>query len=197
MDFSLSGSGSLMRGQMMYAWRPWMSSSFIFSYNSSRLPGMMMSMLRMNVPAVFLYGGTIKPGHYMGKDITVQEVYEAVGAHAAGKITDKELRDIECSACPGAGSCGGQFTANTMACVAEAIGLALPGSSSPPAEDLDRDHYAEECGKAVLALMRKKYSPARYRHPKIPGERGGDCGRHRRINQRRLAFACVGQRSGT
>jgi dihydroxy-acid dehydratase len=123
------------------------------------LPGMMMSMLRMNVPAVFLYGGTIKPGHYMGKDITVQEVYEAVGAHAAGKITDKELRDIECSACPGAGSCGGQFTANTMACVAEAIGLALPGSSSPPAEDLDRDHYAEECGKAVLALMRKNIRP--------------------------------------
>jgi dihydroxy-acid dehydratase len=96
------------------------------------LPGMMMAMLRMNVPAVFLYGGTIKPGHYQGRDVTVQDMYEAVGAHAAGKLTDKELYDMECVACPGAGSCGGQFTANTMACVAEAIGLALPGSSAPP-----------------------------------------------------------------
>jgi dihydroxy-acid dehydratase len=123
------------------------------------LPGMMMSMLRLNIPSVFLYGGTIKPGHYQGKDITVQDVYEAVGAHAVGKITDKELYDIECSACPGAGSCGGQFTANTMACAAEAIGLALPGSSSPPAENINRDQYAEACGEAVMRMLKDNLRP--------------------------------------
>ncbi len=123
------------------------------------LPGMMMAMLRMNVPAVFLYGGTIKPGQYQGRDVTVQDVYEAVGAHSAGKITDQELRDIECSACPGAGSCGGQFTANTMACVAEAIGLALPGSSAQPAVDVERDRYATQCGEAVMNLLRKGIRP--------------------------------------
>ncbi len=123
------------------------------------LPGMMMAMLRMNVPAVFLYGGTIKPGRYEGRDITVQDMYEAVGAHSAGKLTDKELYDMECVACPGAGSCGGQFTANTMACVAEAIGLALPGSSAPPAEDLERDRFAKGAGEAVMDLLRRGIRP--------------------------------------
>ncbi len=123
------------------------------------LPGMMMAMLRMNVPAVFLYGGTIKPGHYQGRDVTVQDMYEAVGAHAAGKLTDKELYDMECVACPGAGSCGGQFTANTMACVAEAIGLALPGSSAPPAEELERDRFAEACGRTVMDLLKNNIRP--------------------------------------
>lgn len=117
------------------------------------LPGMMMSMARLNVPSIFLYGGTIMPGKFRGKDVTVQDVYEAVGAHAAGKITDEELYEMECGACPGAGSCGGQFTANTMACVSEAIGLALPGSASYPAEDLSRDEYAAECGRAVMRLL--------------------------------------------
>ncbi len=123
------------------------------------LPGMMMAMLRMNVPSVFLYGGTIKPGRYEGRDVTVQDVYEAVGAYSAGKIGDKELLEMECSACPGAGSCGGQFTANTMACVAEAIGLALPGSSSTPAEELERDRYAEAAGEAVMNLLKKNIKP--------------------------------------
>ena len=123
------------------------------------LPGMMMAMLRLNVPAVFLYGGTIRPGSYQGHDVTVQDMYEAVGAHAAGKITDEELYKMECVACPGAGSCGGQFTANTMACVAEAIGLALPGSSAPPAEELERDRFAEMCGETVLALLKSNLRP--------------------------------------
>lgn len=123
------------------------------------LPGMMMAMLRLNVPSIFLYGGTIRPGHYQGRDVTVQDVYEAVGAHSAGKISDKELYELECSACPGAGSCGGQFTANTMACVAEAIGLALPGSSAPPAEDLERDRYATACGETVMKLLRAGIRP--------------------------------------
>ena len=123
------------------------------------LPGMMMAMLRLNVPSVFLYGGTIRPGRYEGRDVTIQDVYEAVGAHAAGKMTDEELYNMECAACPGAGSCGGQFTANTMACVAEAIGLALPGSSAPPAEDLQRDRFAEGAGEAVMRLLRDGIRP--------------------------------------
>jgi dihydroxy-acid dehydratase len=123
------------------------------------LPGMMMAMLRLNVPSVFLYGGTIRPGNYQGRDITVQDMYEAVGAHSAGKMTDQELYNLECVACPGAGSCGGQFTANTMACVAEAIGLALPGSSAPPAEELQRDRFAEQCGETVVELLKKNLRP--------------------------------------
>ncbi len=117
------------------------------------LPGMMMAMVRMNVPSVFMYGGSILPGRLHGKDITVQDVFEAVGAHSAGKITDEELRAIECAACPSAGSCGGQFTANTMACVSEAIGLALPGSAGAPAPYESRDAYAEASGEAVMACL--------------------------------------------
>ena len=123
------------------------------------LPGMMMAMARLNVPSVFLYGGTIMPGPYHGKDVTVQDVYEAVGAHAAGKMTDQELYEMETGACPGAGSCGGQFTANTMACVSEAIGLALPGSASFPAEDEHRDAFAQQCGVQVLNLLEKNIRP--------------------------------------
>ncbi|MFZ4509070.1 MAG: dihydroxy-acid dehydratase [Fimbriimonas sp.] len=103
------------------------------------LPGMLMVMARLNRPSVFLYGGTILPGRHDGRDVTIQEAFEAAGAFAAGKITAEELREIECAVCPGAGACGGQFTANTMACVAEALGMAPPGSSSPPAEDLGPD----------------------------------------------------------
>ncbi|MCX7719034.1 MAG: dihydroxy-acid dehydratase [Candidatus Sumerlaeaceae bacterium] len=119
------------------------------------LPGMMMAMARLNVPSVFLYGGTIMPGKFRGKDVTIQDVYEAVGAHAAGKMSDADLHELECAACPGAGSCGGQYTANTMACVSEAIGLALPGSASFPAEDTARDEYAAECGRAVMRLLER------------------------------------------
>ena len=123
------------------------------------LPGMMMAMLRLNLPAVFLYGGTIMPGHYNGKDLTIVDVYEAVGAHNLGKISDKELHDIECNACPGAGSCGGQFTANTMACVSEAIGIALPRSSSYPAIDPEREKVHKACGEAVMNLLKNGIKP--------------------------------------
>ncbi|MBX7246759.1 MAG: dihydroxy-acid dehydratase [Candidatus Sumerlaeaceae bacterium] len=123
------------------------------------LPGMMMVMARLNVPSIFLYGGTIMPGQFRGKDVTIQEVYEAVGAHAAGKISDEDLLELECAACPGAGSCGGQFTANTMACVSEAIGIALPFSASFPAEDLKRDEFAAECGRVVMQLLEKNIRP--------------------------------------
>ena len=123
------------------------------------LPGMMMAMVRLNVPSVFMYGGSILPGRHKGKDITVQDVFEAVGAHAAGSMSDEELHDIECVACPSAGSCGGQFTANTMACVSEAIGLALPGSAGAPAPYESRDGYAEAAGKAVMTLLEKDIRP--------------------------------------
>ena len=123
------------------------------------LPGTLMAMARLNVPSVFLYGGTIMPGKFKGKDVTIQDVYEAVGANAAGKMSDADLYEMECDACPTAGSCGGQFTANTMACVAEAIGMALPGSGSPPAIDTDRDHYAVDCGRQVMALLEKDIRP--------------------------------------
>ena len=123
------------------------------------LPGMMMAMVRLNVPSVFMYGGSILPGRHKGKDITVQDVFEAVGSHSAGKIDDEELHDIECAACPSAGSCGGQFTANTMACVSEAMGLALPGSAGAPAPYESRDAYAEASGEAVMALLASGIRP--------------------------------------
>ncbi len=117
------------------------------------LPGMMMAMVRLNVPSIFMYGGSILPGRYKGKDITVQDVFEAVGAHSAGKISDDELHGIECVACPSAGSCGGQFTANTMACVSEAMGLAIPYSAGAPAPYESRDAYAEASGEAVMKCI--------------------------------------------
>ena len=123
------------------------------------LPGMMMAMVRLNVPSVFIYGGSILPGKYKGKDITVQDVFEAVGQHASGEISDQELHDIECAACPSSGSCGGQFTANTMACVSEAIGLALPNSAGAPAPYESRDAYAEASGRAVMKLLANNIRP--------------------------------------
>jgi dihydroxy-acid dehydratase len=123
------------------------------------LPGMMMSMLRLNVPSVFLYGGSIMPGRFRGKDVTVVDLFEGVGMHSAGKMSTEDLHELECVACPGAGACGGQFTANTMACVAEAIGLALPYSSGPPAEILSRDDFALKAGQAVMDLLAKNIRP--------------------------------------
>ena len=117
------------------------------------LPGMMMAMIRLNVPSVFLYGGTILPGRFQGRDVTVVDVFEGVGMHAAGKMSSEELHELECVACPSAGSCGGQFTANTMACVSEAIGLALPASAGAPAPYESRDAYAEASGRAVMNLL--------------------------------------------
>ena len=119
------------------------------------LPGMMMAMIRLNVPSVFIYGGSILPGEYKGKDVTVQDVFEAVGKHQAGNFSGEELEMLELVACPSAGACGGQFTANTMACVSEAIGLALPNSSGAPAPYESRDHYGVESGIAVMNLLEK------------------------------------------
>ncbi len=117
------------------------------------LPGMMMAMVRLNTPSVFLYGGSILPGRLNGKDVTVQDVFEAVGQHQAGNMSTCELEKLEAVACPSAGACGGQFTANTMACVSEAIGLALLNSAGAPAPYESRDQYGEAAGRAVMTLL--------------------------------------------
>ena len=123
------------------------------------LPGMMMAMVRLNVPSVFIYGGSILPGRYNGKDITVVDLFEGVGKLEAGKMTEAELTKMEQAACPSGGSCGGQFTANTMACVSEAIGLALPGSAGAPAAYESRDRFCFDSGEAVMNLLKLKIRP--------------------------------------
>ncbi|MCY4168142.1 MAG: dihydroxy-acid dehydratase [Rhodobacter sp.] len=119
------------------------------------LPGMMMAMVRLNTPSVFIYGGSILPGRLDGKDVTVQDVFEAVGQNQAGHLSEDALRRLERVACPSAGACGGQFTANTMACVSEAMGLALPNSSGAPAPYESRDQYAIASGEAVMTLLER------------------------------------------
>jgi len=123
------------------------------------LPGLMMSMVRLNVPSVFIYGGSILPGRFKGKDVTVVDVYEGLGKYATGSMSGKDLEKLSLVACPSAGACGGQFTANTMACVSEAIGLALPYSAGTPAPYEERDKYAYQSGKAVMNLLKKNIRP--------------------------------------
>ena len=123
------------------------------------LPGMMMSMVRLNVPSVFLYGGSILPGRFRGKDVTVMDVYEYYGKFSSGAATLEELDEIEAVACPSGGSCGGQFTANTMACVSEAIGLALPHSAGAPAVYESRDEFAVKSGVQVMKLIENGIRP--------------------------------------
>ena len=123
------------------------------------LPGLMMSMVRLNIPSVFIYGGSILPGRFNGKDVTVVDVFEGVGKYTSKKMTAHALRKLELKACPSAGACGGQFTANTMACVSEAIGLALPYSAGTPAPYTERNKYALASGKAVMNLLAKNIRP--------------------------------------
>jgi dihydroxy-acid dehydratase len=118
------------------------------------IPGAAMALLRLNIPGVILYGGSIMPGRHNGKDITIMDVFEAVGANAAGKISDQELRDIEDHACPGAGACGGQFTANTMATVMELIGLAPMGTAAVPQVDKRKDAVSFRCGQVIMDAVR-------------------------------------------
>ncbi len=123
------------------------------------LPGLMMAMVRLNVPSVFIYGGSILPGRFNGKDVTVVDVFEGVGKYSSGKMSASALRKLELKACPSAGACGGQFTANTMACVSEAIGLALPYSAGTPAPYEQRDKYSLQSGRAVMNLLAKNIRP--------------------------------------
>src|SRR5216683_2400839 len=123
------------------------------------IPAGAMALARLNIPGLVLYGGTIAPGNYKGKDVTIQDVFEAVGANAAGKITDQELHELENVACPGAGACGGQYTANTMSTVMEMLGLSPMGFNSVPAMDAHKDRVAFDCGKVVLNLLQRQIRP--------------------------------------
>src|SRR5579872_997437 len=123
------------------------------------IPGAAMALLRLNIPGIVLYGGSILPGHYHGRDLTVQDVFEAVGAHAAKRISDQELLDIENAACPGAGACGGQFTANTMATVMELIGLSPMNTASVPQVDQRKEAVAERCGELIMNAVRNNIRP--------------------------------------
>ncbi len=123
------------------------------------IPAAAMSLARMNLPGMVLYGGTIAPGTYRGKDVTIQDVYEAIGANVAGKMSDKDLRELEDAACPGAGACGGQYTANTMSTVMEMIGLSPMGFNSVPAMDPLKDQISFSCGKVVMNLLQKGILP--------------------------------------
>jgi dihydroxy-acid dehydratase len=122
-------------------------------------PGMLMAMARLNLTSVYLYGGTILPGTYRGRDVTIQDVFEAIGAHAKGSLSDEELLGIERAACPTTGSCAGMYTANTMAAAAEALGMSLPGAASPPAVDYRREVFARESGVAVTKLLESGIRP--------------------------------------
>jgi dihydroxy-acid dehydratase len=123
------------------------------------LPGMMMAMCRLNVPSIFIYGGSILPGNFRGRLVTVQDVFEAVGKHSVGEMSDEDLRELEEVACPSAGACGAQFTANTMATVSEAIGLALPYSAGAPAPYEFRDRFCVTAGEMVMDLVAKQIRP--------------------------------------
>jgi dihydroxy-acid dehydratase len=123
------------------------------------MPGAMMAMARMNIPAIFVYGGTIKPGHFAGRDLTVVSAFEAVGQHSAGKISDQELWEVERRACPGKGSCGGMFTANTMSSVFEAMGMSLPYSSTMAAEDAEKEESAARSGEVLVDAVRQGRRP--------------------------------------
>src|SRR4051812_32593702 len=124
------------------------------------IPGGAMALARLDIPGVLLYGGSIAPGHWRGKDITIQEVFEGVGAHAAGKLSDEDLADLEKHASPGAGACGAQFTANTMAMVFEVLGLSPAGSSMVPAEDGSKPEVAVEAGKLVMDVLARGQRPS-------------------------------------
>jgi dihydroxy-acid dehydratase len=123
------------------------------------IPAAAMALARMNLPGIVLYGGTIAPGNYRGKDVTIQDVYEAIGANVAGKMSDKDLRELEDAACPGAGACGGQYTANTMSTVMEMIGLSPMGFNSVPAMDPLKDEVSFACGKVVMNVLQKSILP--------------------------------------
>ena len=123
------------------------------------MPGAMIALARMNIPAIFVYGGTIKPGHYQGRDLTIVSSFEAVGEYAAGKISDEELYEVERHACPGAGSCGGMYTANTMSSVIEAMGMSLPYSSTMAAEDEEKVDSASESGKVLVQAIAHNLKP--------------------------------------
>src|SRR5207302_3738482 len=124
------------------------------------MPGALIAMARMDIPAIFVYGGTIKPGHYKDRDLTIVSAFEAVGEYSAGKIDEAELLEVERRACPGAGSCGGMYTANTMSSAIEAMGMSLPYSSTMAAEDFEKSDSAAQSAEVLLAAVHKQIVPS-------------------------------------
>src|SRR4051794_6989525 len=124
------------------------------------IPGTVMALARLDVPSVMLYGGSIMPGRFQGHDVTIQDVFEAVGAHAAGRMSDDELSELESSASPGAGACGGQFTANTMAMAFEVLGISFAGSAMVPAEDRSKADVAVEAGRLAMEVLERGIRPS-------------------------------------
>src|SRR6266540_1679370 len=125
------------------------------------IPGTVMALARLDIPGLMVYGGSIMPGRFQGRDVTIGDVFEAVGKHAVGKMSDAELRDLEANACPGAGACGGQFTANTMATAFEALGISPAGSSGVPATDPRRREVMKSAGRRVMELLKEGFRPSR------------------------------------
>ena len=149
------------------------------------IPGCVMALARLDIPSLMLYGGSILPGRWRGKDVTIQDVFEAVGAHANGDMSDEELPELEDVASPGAGACGGQFTANTMACAFEVMGIAPMGSGMVPAVAEERASVAERVGELVMSVLERRPAAEPDHHPRLDRERdrlGRDVGR---LDQRR------------
>ena len=153
------------------------------------IPAAVMGLARLNIPSLMLYGGSIMPGRFQGRDVSIQDVFEGVGAYAAGKMTAAELDDLESHACPGAGACGGQFTANTMAIAFELLGISPMGSAGVPATDPHKKDVAYRCGQLVMELLRRDLRPSQIITRAGHGER--DClgHGHRWIDQRGAALA--------
>jgi len=147
------------------------------------IPAAGMALARMNLPGVVLYGGTIAPGSYRGKDVTIQDVYEAIGAHVAGKMSDTDLKELEDAACPAAGACGGQYTANTMSTVMEMIGLSPMGFNSVPAMDPQKDQVSFECGKIVMDVLKHGLKPRDILTREAFENAIASVARHRRVHQ--------------
>ena len=151
------------------------------------IPGCAMALARLDVPSVLLYGGSIAPGHWHGRDVTILDIFEAIGAHNAGDMSDEELNELEGVASPGAGACGGQFTANTMACAFEALGISAGGSAMVPAEDDDKGTVAEKIGELVINVLVDDITAEQGDHPRLAGERDRLRLRLGRLDQRRPA----------
>ena len=160
------------------------------------IPGTVMALCRLNLPSLMLYGGSILPGTLHGEQITIQEVFEAVGAHAAGRITDAELTEMENAASPGAGACGGQYTANTMAMAFEVLGISPAGFSMVPAADPRKADVAARAGELVVDVLRRGLRPSDDHHPPGAGERDRGHRLQRRLHQRRAPPAGDRPRDG-
>ncbi len=160
------------------------------------IPGTIMALARLDIPGVMLYGGSIAPGDFHGKKITIQDVFEAVGAHASGRMSDADLLMVENQACPGAGACGGQFTANTMSTVGEFLGISPMGFNDVPALDPDKSRVGREAGALVMDLLKRQTAAAPDHHARLDRKRDRVGGRDRRIDQRRPASSRDRPRGG-